>query len=758
MPRFIAEPVWSWPLTVLAAVALVAVVLVTYPPRVRHLAPFWRRTLLGMRLAAALLLVWALFRPSVRFTEIDSQAAQLVVLTDVSRSMTTPDGPGGITRRDALLRTLSESQEPLAELAEKVEIRFVDFHTELLPTDQPGPETLGQYTSLGKILDDLRRDDAGKRLIGVLLMSDGAQRAIGEEDVDPRAAARRIAEQRGVQIHTVLYGTSELSTAGLDLAVEDVLVAPDTFEKKTTPVQAQVRLVGAAGRKVRVRLLLEDRTGKSPGETGPLVEIPLSSEARPFIDVETRENAAVIPVNLSFVAERAGEYKLAIEAVPLDGELKVNNNRVETLITVRKGGLKVAYFDVLRPEPKFITRLNESSQIQLDWQVVLSGPLQSSTRLDPALFAAGEYDVYIIGDVPASVFEQGGLINQLAARVNEGSGLAMIGGLHNFGTGGYGATPLRDLLPVLMSPAEALPAGEVDPNRHHNRTLQMIPAPDGLRHYLMQIAPRDNDRIWRSLPPLGGATKLVEKSANVELLAMSPDEVPLLFATDTGRARVVAFAADDTYRWYTHGFEDVHQRFWQQLILWLARKELDTDSPVWVRIDPRNFAPGASVPVTFGARDAQRQPIADAEFKVEVLKPDGQRVNVTVLRGGEEGLADFRDTQLPGDYWVTATATQNGTALGLPAMTRFIVDARDLELDNPAADPDLMAEIATITGTVPLPAEQFGPFLTELLEQGISTEITRQTQINLWDNWPLLIMFVLLLTTEWFVRKRRGLV
>lgn len=758
MPRFFAEPVWSWPLTVLAAVALIVVVLVTYPPRVRHLPPFWRRFLIGMRLAAALLLIWALFRPSVRFEEIDSQAAQLVVLTDVSRSMTTPDGPGGITRRDALLKTLAESQEQLAALAEKVEVRFVDFNTELIPTDKPAPDTSGQYTSIGKVLDDLRRDDAGKRLIGVILMSDGAQRALGEEDVDPRAAARRIAEQRGVQIQTVSYGTSELSTAGVDLAIEDVLVAPDTFEKKTTPVQAQLRLIGAAGRKVRVRLLLEDRTGKSPGESGPLVEIPLSSEARPFVELETRDNSVLIPVSLSFVAERAGEYKLAIEAVPLDGELKVNNNRVETLITVRKGGLKVAYFDILRPEPKFIRRLNDTSQIQLDWQVVLSGPAQSATRLDPKLFAPGEYDVYIIGDVPASVFEQNDNMKLLAARVNEGAGLAMIGGRNNFGSGGYAATPLRDLLPVLMSPSEALPPGQVDPNRHHSRTLQMVPTPDGLRHYLMQIAPRDNERIWRSLPPLGGATKLVEKSANVEILAMSADEVPLLFATDTGRARVVAFAADDTYRWYTHGYEDVHQRFWQQLILWLARKELDTDSPVWLRIDPRNFAPGASVPITFGARDAQRQPIADAEFKLEVLKPDGRRVDVTVLRGGEEGLAEFRDTQLPGDYWVTATAAKDGAALGLPAITRFIVDARDLELDNPAADPDLMAEIATITGAVPLPPEQFGAYLSDLLEEGISTEITRQTTINLWDNWPVLLMFALLLAGEWFLRKRRGLV
>src|SRR5262245_401486 len=50
------DPIWTWPAVAIAAVGLIALVLATYPRRVRHLAPLRRRLLLGFRLGAAVAL------------------------------------------------------------------------------------------------------------------------------------------------------------------------------------------------------------------------------------------------------------------------------------------------------------------------------------------------------------------------------------------------------------------------------------------------------------------------------------------------------------------------------------------------------------------------------------------------------------------------------------------------------------------------------------------------------------------------------
>ena len=744
----------------LVGVALLLVVVVTYPPRVRHLSVGWGRLLLGLRLLAALVLVFAMLRPALRFTETDTESAQLLIVTDVSASMATPDGPGGTTRREALLQTLAEAESVLQELAERVDVRFVDFAEEMTAVDGPQESAEGSFTAIGPTIDEIRREDTGKRLFAVMLMSDGAQRAVAPFDLDPRTAARTFAEQRGVPIHTVTYGTSDPSTGVLDLSVEDLLVDPVTFEKKSVPVQAQVRLLGAAGQRVRIRLLQENRQGLAPGTTGPLEPVPFLSGSKPAEEITPQSNDQTVSVELSLVATTPGEYKIAVEAVPLEGELKTTNNRLESLLTVRKGGLKVAFFDTIgRSEPKFVNELNATAKIELDWQVMLPGRLAARTEINPSLFDPGQYDVYVIGDVPASAFRQGqgDLLRELEARVNDGAGLMMIGGQHSFGPGGYGATPLADLLPVVMSPGETIPEDATDPGAHYQRRLQMLPERSGLRHYVMNVDPRDNAGAWEDLPPLLGANRLIPKET-ADVLAATPDGIPLLMAAETGRARTVAFATDSTWLWHMHGHEDVHQRFWQQMILWLARKELEGDQPVWVLVEPRNYAPQAEVTPTFGARDENGQPIPEATFTVTVAKPDGSTAELTPQRSSVNRFATFDETQTPGDYWVTVTAKNGDVAVGLPATTRFLVDPRDPELDNPAADPDLMAEIAALTGTAAVAPENVVSFLENLLNAGLTTELTQHTQINLWDGWPLLLMFVLLMTAEWFFRKRRGLV
>ncbi|MGE4004254.1 MAG: glutamine amidotransferase, partial [Planctomycetaceae bacterium] len=585
--QLIVEPIWPWPIVSLIGAGLVAVVLATYPARVRHLSAARRRALIGLRLLTAIMLVFAMLRPAVRFSETDTQSAEMVILTDQSASMATPDGPGGITRRAALLRTLSEAAGPLARLEEQVDIRFIDFAELTSVVEHPGDVADGNYTAIGAAVDELRQEDTGRRLVGVVLMSDGAQRAVAPNDVDALSAARQFAEQIGVPIHPVPFGTSDLSTAGLDLGVEDIVGDAVTFEKKTVPFRVQLRLLGAAGRTVTVRLLQEDRTGKRSGESGELKPVPYLSGATPSRELTVPDNDESTTLDLSLVAERPGEYKIAVEVVPLEGELKLTNNLLETLLTVRKGGLKVAYFDALgRNESKFVEQLNRTAKIQFDWQVLLPGALASRTEISPKWFEPGQYDVFIIGDVPASAFRRGqtDLLSRLADRLRDGAGLLMLGGKHNYAAGGYADTPLADFLPVVMNPADRRPDDTIDPAQFYDRRLPMVPTRSGVAlHYVMNIDPRDNAGAWAKLPELDGANRLTPK-LGATVLAETPDHIPLLVATDTGTARVMASAVDSTWLWHMHGFREEHQRFWQQMILWLARKEQEGDQPVWVQV------------------------------------------------------------------------------------------------------------------------------------------------------------------------------
>ncbi len=754
--QFFVEPIWSWPLVLFTSLGLVVLVVVTYRAQLRRLTKGQGRLLLTLRLLAVLLLTFAMFRPAIQKSDTDENPVQLLILADTSRSMNTADMPGGISRFTAVKADLTKYGPKWKELGKKVEVRQFDFDRELAPHNPDLAEGTGDQTAFGKVLEDVLRETRDHRSLGVLLLTDGAHRAVPPFDADPFTAARKLGDSQ-IPIYAVVYGASSLSTASLDLAVEDLRVDPIVFEKKLVPIGCKLRALGAKGKKVRVRVLIEDRSGKGISESGVFKPAPSTQQAQTVREYEIKNDSETIPVDLSFVPAASGELKIAIQVEPIDNELLTRNNRRETIVSVKKGGLNVAYFDQARPEQNRIRMVNGADKIQLDFQEVRTGRFAGQTKLDRTWFLPGRYDVYIIGDVRADWFGAE-ILKMLTDRLEDGTGLLMIGGMQNFAPGGYATTPLADWLPVKLDAADFRPNGKFNENAQLLGDLKLIPTDQGLKEYVMQLGSSDKNRsLWLELPSLEGASRLRPSLDRVRIWAETPDKQPLLLVNEVGKARVAAFGVDTTWLWCMDGKTELHQRFWRQMILWLAKKEADTDQPVWVRVEPRNVTPGASASLLFGARAADGKPLSNTEFQVDVTKPDGQVERPTPRQLNNEFSTDFAKTADAGDYWVRVTARHNGELMRETAYTRFIVDARDLELDYPSADHDFLKELASITGGTSLKPEDLGSLL-ERLKQTKFNALTRIQVINLWDNWWLLVAFVSVMSLEWFLRKKRGLV
>jgi hypothetical protein len=284
-------------------------------------------------------------------------------------------------------------------------------------------------------------------------------------------------------------------------------------------------------------------------------------------------------------------------------------------------------------------------------------------------------------------------------------------------------------------------------------------------HPILRVGEGANhEAVWRELPKLDGANRFdrlrLKDLASVVAEGSDPSRTPLLVLSSWGNGRTAAFAVDSTWHWQMEGFGEVHRRFWRQLVLWLAKKDETAGERVWVRLDQRRYQQGSRVDFTLGAEDTEGDPLESADYDVQVQRPDGTSETVRAVRRGKEAIGSFTETTAPGDYRIVVSARHSGESVGT-ATARFSISDQDVELDQPAAEPILLASLANLTaeaGGAGLAPEELPDLLERLKARAEEFEEEIVETITLWDRWPTLLAFVGLLSTEWFLRKRWGLV
>lgn len=744
----------SYGLVAVATFLLVLLLLIS--PRFGSLTRVQKAMLIGLRLAVIGLLLLAMLRPTRVSTSKQPQSATLAVLFDKSRSMQLPHESGGKTRWEAELTTLVSAQPHLAEMAARMEVKLYAYDAQLHTLEfNDGkikfPEKPdGGQTDIGTALSEAVRRDLGKRLAAVILLGDGVQTAF-DPRVEMQEAARDLA-RLGFPLYTVPFGPTGHAGMSRDVAVESLPDQYTVFVKNELEIRGKVRVRGYVNKEIPITLTLENAAGEK--------------QTIGTANITANKDDQQLDVSMTYEPQKTGQYKLTLKAADQSGEVVTKNNQLSAFLNVMEGGLKVLYLEGdLRLEQKFLRRsIDASPDIQLDFTWIDPRQRDKWPIDEDKVLKDPKFDAFIIGDLDSAALGNANL-QLLAQAVDRGKGLVMLGGYHSFGPGGYFTTPLADVLPIKMDRFERQNFGEKP------RADLQLPGPISIvptkEHPITRLAASaENKSAWSLLPPLLGANKFVDvkDAAGVQVLAETPQGAPLMVSGEYGRGRVLAFAGDSTWQWWMRGRQVEHRRFWRQLILWLARRDDLEQSDVWLRLAQRRFPPGSRISFVAGAKTAAGDVIRDATYEAVMKLPSGDKQTLRLTADGDQMSGQIDAIKTPGDYLIELTALSGGKKIG-SARAEFMVFDQDLELANPAADHDQLARLADITkefGGKLIAPEQLNTLLQEIRKKADEFEVEIQSKWQIGDTaldtWLLFLIFIVLLTTEWALRKKWGLV
>lgn len=771
------SPIFGSYWVVLGIVAALGIVLFTIRPGGQRLGIRGRRFLIFLRTVALLLLLFSMLRPTLVYTKTQRLSSTLNILLDRSESMSRSDEAAGNTRFHAAREALIDAQSRLKRLQEYSEVNGFMFDASLHPLTirdgivQDFPEKpQGRETAIGAALDTVRERSAGKRVLGTILLSDGNQRTRPPRDALPQDAAGRMRDA-GIPLYAVRLGQAGASADVQDISVNDIQANDRVFVKNDLVINGTIRITGYRNQPIPVQLFFEDEQGKMQ-----LVEEKT---------VRSVEDGQIVPYRFAYAPQHTGYFKYTVLIPPQPKELIDTNNQQSNFVRVIEGGLEVLFIhgEPLLEQGPLRQSLNASVDIQVQYRSLRVGRVKADEgsarqsfqrRLEQYTerraswkdteFAPEKYNVYILDGIDSKAFKTEEL-QALADRVREGSGLIMLGGLHAFGAGGYGRTPLADVIPVELRALDSQPLdGPIRRDIHWQGQIQMLPKEQGGRiHYVMQLVsdPAENETRWKSLPPLLGANKFGRIKGGATIIAEGPEGERLLVSHLAGLGRVLAFAGDSTYRWRTAGFVEEHKRFWRQIVLWLARMEGALEGDCWITLDNVRLIPGDTAKFQVFLKSSEGEELRNFKAEAFVGRPDGERQRVVLV--DEDGIptGSFRETELPGDYTIQVEVpvdSPDSENVVHHASARFMVFDRNLEMDNPVAFPRLLDNISATTGGYGIAPEQLGSLLDALIEKAESFEEKRETKKSLYDAWGLLLAFVVVMGTEWFFRKYWGLV
>ena len=715
-------------------------------------------TLLFTRLLAVAAVLTLMLQPAVQLRSVTRLPNHLAVLVDSSASMgirAREGGPSRLTRAQALLKS---SQAQLEKWRRRHLVDLYSFGQGLRAWK--GGAATDKATRILEALTDLQRRTPRKDLAGVILISDGADNGSLGGQALPREA-RAFLKELSVPVHTVLMGADPLR----DLALTELYVDHFAFVRNAVRVEADVLALGVKPQRLEVTLL--------EGAGGSVV----ASQAVNVTAGKTRYR-----VRLEFVPQKVGKRVYTVVLPTLTGEALIQNNRRSFVLKVIRDRVRVLQL-VGRPswDQRFLRRLlKRNPNVDLISFFILRTP-SDITAVDSSelslipfptdeLFSEelGSFDLVILQNFNYGPYGIGGYLDHIRRYVDNGGGLAMLGGDLSFSSGGYAGTVLEPVLPVRLLPERGGPGRLTSESRFKPWVTR-----EGRDHPILQLGAsrEETARIIAGLPSLEGVNLVARLSPGATALMTHPSlrlrgggPMPVLATTESGKGRTLALTTDTSWHWAflsaaAGSGRQAYDRFWRNAIRWLIRDPELKYLRVIAQQDRVNL--GATVKAVVRAYNPDYSLATGLEVQYEILPPAPAKGGVAPRGTAAKGKTDSKGElelkfkpEAAGAYRLRATATLGGR-LTTALEEVVLVEPAGPELREPAARPSLLKALAEVTG---------GQYLgqTSILPGDLKLQTPRVLQANwrkdlaLWSRWWSLALAVLLLGLDWLLRRRYG--
>jgi uncharacterized membrane protein len=732
---------------VVAAIAVGALAAIVYQIRglKQRLGARRAALLTAVRGAVYALLIFFLLSPGLVEKRVTKLRRPLNLLIDTSGSMALP-GPSGKSRIDLVKEKLLGGQEPLIQkLARDYDLRVYQFNTVLEPV---APSALSQLSASGKgtrLMEILRETsrDAGSEA-AIMLVSDGI--ANGENKTANDSAS--------LPVPVIAVGVGE-SRGFVDLRIAD-LTAPDfAFRNREFKLDLTIEAYGLAGKTVPLYF----NRGKN---------LVASRSVR--IDRDVFEQR----VTLGYTPKEIGALGFTVSVPPQTGEQIADNNQKEFKVEVQRDKLRVL---TLSGSPAWNYRflrmaLKQDPFIDLVSFVFLRTPTDvvdvPDNQLSLIPFPIDEifleelknFDVVFLDDFSYRSYFNAMYLERVRDFVRDGGGLAMLGGFRSFDSGGYADSALREVLPV-----------ELDGKGKYQSDARArgVLTASGKAHPITRLLadPQANEEAWKKMPPLQSFNQVLRGKGETLLQAAldgAGGGPPLLTVGRFGKGRTLALMSDDVWRWSfgavgARESPQNHLKLIRHAVRWLAQEPMFEQ--VQIRSIAGSRAPGQKSEFRIQVLNDDFTPAAHANLKIGVTGAEGEQSRVEAVEEADgEYRADFTPAR-EGAYRIEAEAELGGKALGKDRKN-FTVAFPYAEAEDGRPRPELLQQIAEASRGEFVPISELDAKTLERvaakLDRLAPSEIVERLEIPLWSTLTTFSIILVLLSSEWWLRRKWGLI